>query len=29
MSGGLGTFHATNLLPLAMAHAGRMGRFGA
>lgn len=29
MSGGLGTFHATNLLPLAMAHAGRIGRFGA
>lgn len=29
MGGGLGTFHATNLLPLAMAHAGRLGRFGA
>lgn len=29
MGGGLGLFHATNLLPLAMSHAGRLGRFGA
>jgi len=27
--GNLGIFHATNLIPLAMAHAGRLGRFGA
>ncbi len=27
--GGLGIFHATNLLPQAMAHAGRLKRFGA
>ncbi len=27
--GALGTFHATTLLPLAMAHAGRLKRFGA
>lgn len=29
IGGGLGTIHATNLMPLAMAHAGRLGRFGA
>jgi 2,3-bisphosphoglycerate-independent phosphoglycerate mutase len=28
-TGQLGLFHATNLLPLAMAHAGRLKRFGA
>lgn len=28
-SGSLGTFHATNLIPLAMGHAGRLKRFGA
>ncbi|MCL4858470.1 MAG: 2,3-bisphosphoglycerate-independent phosphoglycerate mutase [Caldilineaceae bacterium] len=28
-TGGLGIFHATNLLPQAMAHAGRLKRFGA
>ena len=27
--GGLGHFHATNMLPLAMGHAGRLGRYGA
>lgn len=29
MAGGLGVFHATNLLPQAMGHAGRLKRFGA
>ena len=29
MNGGLGHFHATNLIPQAMAHAGRLKRFGA
>lgn len=28
-SGHLGVFHATNMMPMAMAHAGRLGRFGA
>ncbi|MDI9546170.1 MAG: 2,3-bisphosphoglycerate-independent phosphoglycerate mutase [Chloroflexota bacterium] len=28
-SGHLGIFHATNMIPQAMAHAGRLGRFGA
>lgn len=28
-SGHLGLFHATNLIPMAMAHAGRLTRFGA
>lgn len=28
-SGHLGVFHATNLIPMAMAHAGRLNRFGA
>lgn len=28
-SGHLGVFHATNMLPMAMAHAGRLSRFGA
>jgi 2,3-bisphosphoglycerate-independent phosphoglycerate mutase len=27
--GVLGIFHATNLVPMAMAHAGRLTRFGA
>jgi 2,3-bisphosphoglycerate-independent phosphoglycerate mutase len=29
MQGGLGIFHATNLIPQAMGHAGRLKRFGA
>lgn len=28
-SGGMGQFHATNLIPLAMGHAGRLKRYGA
>lgn len=28
-NGGLGIFHATNIIPQAMAHAGRISRFGA
>jgi 2,3-bisphosphoglycerate-independent phosphoglycerate mutase len=28
-SGHMGLFHATTLLPQAMAHAGRLSRFGA
>jgi hypothetical protein len=28
-AGGLGVFHATNLLPMSMALAGRLVRFGA
>jgi 2,3-bisphosphoglycerate-independent phosphoglycerate mutase len=29
LRGGLGQFEAKYLLPLAMAHAGRLGKFGA
>jgi 2,3-bisphosphoglycerate-independent phosphoglycerate mutase len=27
--GGLGTFHATDLMPLLLAHAGRLEKYGA
>jgi 2,3-bisphosphoglycerate-independent phosphoglycerate mutase len=29
LHGGLGQFQAMHLLPLAMAHAGRLGKYGA